>query len=137
MPPLFSHQHAEGIAIGCTLVVSLYYLNKLFNKRKVDDHHAKTKEKEQPVQFFAGADDSFQSLYYGPESSSGSDGAGFPLLSDTSFVNKDVLTTIHNEYKLLPKDTYKFAVEHLPIVNDNYKLQTQYCLIFITGATLS
>ena len=114
-----SRQHAEGIAIGCTLVVGVYYLNKLFNKRKVDV----TKKRDQPVQLlFAGADDSFQSLYYGPESSSGSEGAGFPLLSDTSFINKDVLTTIHNDYKLLPKETYKFAVEHLPIVNSNINI---------------
>jgi hypothetical protein len=33
-----------------------------------------------------------------------------------------ILTTTHKEYKFLPTDMYKFAVEHLPIVNSSNQL---------------
>lgn len=110
-----SRQHAEGVAIGCTLAAAVYYLSVLFyNKRKVVENYC-TDKKNLPIE----ADDRFQSLYYGPESYAGSEGAGFPLLSDKSCINKDILTTTHKEYKFLPTDMYKFAVEHLPIVSSN------------------
>lgn len=63
------------------------------------------------------ADDECLSLFYGKEP--GPEGSGFPFRADIHAVDTStmtLLTTVHPEYRRLPKEFYGAAVEMLPIV---------------------
>lgn len=115
--PFYSRQHLEGLAVGCALTITGLFAVKLLSKFRTISKSKDRSDSINCVHYEAElykSDDSFQSLFYGPESTAGSDGIGFPL---SSKISSSALTVVHKEYIFLPKDAYKFAVEHLPIVS--------------------
>ena len=65
------------------------------------------------------SDDDCQSLYYDYSSLQAADGGGFPESITKALVKQetiDRMTTIHDEYRMLPGSLYKAAVENLIVV---------------------
>ena len=56
----------------------------------------------------------------------GADGAGFPLSVPLSPSWVAPLRKVHPEYRMLPSDFYKFAVEHLPLVCEHIYIEYRF-----------
>lgn len=93
-----SRLRSEGFIFGLSFSAAMWIIWKV----SIDKKH------------FLVCDDQSNSLFYGENIANG--GRGFPYAGNLVDVPIKQLTTVHPEYKRLPIDLYKAAVENLPIV---------------------
>ena len=106
-----SESRFQGFLLGVTLSVAAYLIKEIYFHYIFDLKRRLLKKRSSESD---DGDDLCQSLFY--DKAPLPDGKGFPVVNSISSDRIDLLTRFHSDYKFLPSEFYKLAVENLPIV---------------------